>query len=228
MTSPVSSNPCSDCKLISVTPNAEDLIVYCARVSNPSNQNNKKTAPKLLRHLIEHGHWSPLEMAHMVIEVNTTRGISAQIIRHRSFSVQEFSQRYMDVSALGMPIVPHLRRQDTKNRQNSIDDIDLELKQKYETLIENHYKNSMGLYQKMLDNGIAKECARGILPMNSRSRLYLSGTIRSFVHYIAVRRRTDTQLEHRVIANEFENILEKWLPNVWSACNDMDWKFNLK
>ena len=131
----MTSFPSSDCKLVAITPEAENLIVYCARVSNPSNQSNAETAPKLIKYLIKHRHWSPFEMANMVVEINTTRSVAAQILRHRSFSYQEFSQRYSDVGALGSASVPQLRRQDLKNRQNSIDDLSAEYPEKLAELI---------------------------------------------------------------------------------------------
>jgi thymidylate synthase (FAD) len=222
------SSPYSDCKLVTITPDCEGHIVYCARVSNPTNQSNSLTAPKLVKYLIRHGHWSPFEMGHMVIEVNTTRAIAAQLLRHKTFAFQEFSQRYADVGQLGSPVIPHLRRQDLKNRQNSIDDLDSEMLAGYYRRIQTLFEDTEHLYREMVSNGVAKECARGILPLNSRSRLYVAGPIRTFLHYISVRRREDTQLEHRVIALEFEEILKKEMPNIWQACSEMEWKFNLK
>jgi thymidylate synthase (FAD) len=201
--------------LISITPNAEELIAYCARVSNPSNQANHETAPRLLRYLINHKHWSPFELAHMVVEINTTRSIAAQILRHRSFSFQEFSQRYAQVTA--PPEIPDLRRQDTKNRQNSIDDLDEAVKKNFEYRIGIAYSDSMRLYKDMLAAGVAKECAREVLPMASPTRLYMAGSIRSWLHYIDLRAANGTQEEHRRIAQQIKEILAQELPNIHEA-----------
>lgn len=206
----------SSSKLVSITPDAEKTIVYCARVSNPSGQNNDNYV-KLIRYLIKHQHWSPFEMANMVVEINTTRGISAQVLRHRSFSFQEFSQRYSDVGSLGSPAVPHLRRQDNSNRQNSIDDLTTEMVSGYYRRISQLFEDSQHLYQEMVSSGIAKECARGILPMNSRTRLYMNGTIRSWIHYLKIRSGVETQSEHRQIAIDILGIFEKELPTVYEA-----------
>jgi thymidylate synthase (FAD) len=200
--------------LVSITPDAQHLIAYCARVSNPSNQQNLDTEEKLLRYLITHKHWSPFEMAHMVIEINTTRAIAAQIIRHRSFAIQEFSQRYADVTCIGSPVIPALRRQDLKNRQNSIDDLDGEKRAIYLRRIASLFAESDDLYREMVSNGVAKECARSVLPLASPSRLYLSGSIRSYIHYCQVRCDPSTQLEHRVIAEEVRQILSQQLPAI--------------
>lgn len=207
----------SDCRLISVTPKAEETIVYCARVSNPSNQDNMDTAEKLLRYLVKHKHWSPFEMANMVVEINTTRAIAAQVLRHRSFSYQEFSQRYSDVGALGSAVMPHLRRQDLKNRQNSIDDLDPELIGSYYRRIGQIFEDTEHLYREMVSNGVAKECARGILPLNSPTRMYMNGTIRSWIHYLQIRSGVETQLEHRQIALSILDIFKKELPSIYSA-----------
>ena len=202
-------------QLISITPNAEELIAYCARVSNPANQNNQETAPRLIRYLINHQHWSPFELAHMVVEINTTRSIAAQILRHRSFSFQEFSQRYAEVT---LPAeIPDLRRQDTKNRQNSIDDLDEVVKKHLEYDIAKHYSQSYLLYKRMLEAGVAKECAREVLPMASPTRLYMSGSIRSWYHYIQLRTGHGTQHEHKLIANACAQILAKELPSIYDA-----------
>ena len=201
--------------LIHITPNAEELIAYMARVSNPSNQSNTKTSAKLISYLIEHHHWSPMEMVNMCVEINTTRSIAAQILRHRSFSFQEFSQRYAQVTTL--PEIPELRTQDTKNRQNSIDNLDKEIDGKYQHLIAKHYVDSYRLYQQMLDEGIAKECAREVLPLAAPTRLYMNGTIRSWLHYCDLRCGNGTQAEHRLIALQIQSLLKDHLPNVCEA-----------
>ena len=203
--------------LVSITPKAEELIAYCARVSNPSNQSNTESE-RLIKYLIKHKHWSPFEMAHMVLEINTTRAVAAQCLRHRSFSFQEFSQRYADVSLMDFASPPDLRRQDTKNRQNSIDDLDGDLVSGYRGEIEELYKASESLYKRLLDDGVAKECAREILPLGTPSRLYMSGTIRSWIHYIDLRRANGTQKEHQEIALGCAEILKEQLPNIYSAC----------
>ena len=185
--------------LVSVTPDAEKTIGYIARVSNPANQENPKVAG-LLKYCIKHGHWSVFEQATMTLEITTTRGLAAQILRHRSFCFQEFSQRYADSSALGDIKLPELRRQDTKNRQNSIDDIDPFLKQKYEILMQHHFKAGMELYQQMLEDNIAKECARFVLPLAVGTKLYMTGNLRSWIHYINLRTANGTQKEHMEIA----------------------------
>lgn len=200
--------------LVSITPDAQHLIAYCARVSNPSNQQNLDTEEKLLRYLITHRHWSPWEMAHMVIEINTTRAIAAQILRHRSFSFQEFSQRYADVTTIGSPVMPALRRQDHRNRQNSIDDLETKTKEIFYRRIGQLFAEADDLYREMVSNGVAKECARSVLPLASPSRLYMAGSIRSFIHYCQVRCDPSTQLEHRVIAEEVRQILCQQLPAI--------------
>ena len=188
-------------KLVSVTPDAEKHMAYCARVSNPNNQENDKFSG-LLKYCINHQHWSIFEQATMTLEINTTRGIAAQILRHRSFTYQEFSQRYADSSLLADDIpLPELRRQDTKNRQNSIDDIDPFTRQRYEILIQKHFREAMDLYREMLDEGIAKECARFVLPLATPTRLYMTGSVRSWIHYIDLRSANGTQKEHMDIAN---------------------------
>ena len=202
-------------KLVSITPSAEDLVAYCARVSNPTNQNNHETAPKLLKYLIKHRHWSPFEMANMVVEIKTNRGIAAQILRHRSFSFQEFSQRYAAVQSF--PQLPKLRRQDVKNRQNSIDDVDEDTQWYLEDEINELYTHSVGLYQKMLNMGIAKECAREVLPIGSETTLYMNGTLRSWLHYIDLRAAPETQLEHRMIAESVKDLIEQYCPNIYEA-----------
>ncbi len=211
------SRPSSKCKLIWITPDAEEIIAYLARVSNPAGQNNSETAPRLIRYLIKHLHWSPFEMASMCVEINTTRAISAQILRHRSMKFQEFSQRYADVGSLGSANLPHLRRQDLKNRQNSIDDLKPELVSEYYRRISTLYEESQHLYQEMVSNGVAKECAREILPLGSPTRLYMKGDLRSWLFYVAVRSGPETQLEHREIALEIKDILQKEVPTICQA-----------
>ena len=186
--------------LVSVTPDAEKTIGYIARVSNPANQENPKVAG-LLKYCIKHGHWSVFEQATMTLEISTTRGLAAQILRHRSFCFQEFSQRYADSSLLGEKIsLPELRLQDHKNRQNSIDAIDPWKKQKYEILMQQYFKQGMELYQQMLEDDIAKECARFVLPLAVGTKLYMTGNLRSWIHYINLRTANGTQKEHMDIA----------------------------
>lgn len=204
-------------KLVSITPKAEEQIVYMARVSNPNNQNNMETAPRLIKYLIKHKHWSPFEMASMQVEIETTRAVAAQVLRHRSFSFQEFSQRYSSVDQLGDFGVPHLRSQDTKNKQASHDNLDPEFTDLMGKKIETLYRQSIDLYEYMLSQGVAKECARSILPLGTPTRLYMSGSIRSWIHYIQIRAGVETQLEHRLIANAVKDIFEEQLPNVYEA-----------
>ena len=201
--------------LVSITPDAEELIAYCARVSNPANQNNTQTSPRLLKYLIKHRHWSPFEMANMVVEIKTSRAIAAQILRHRSFSFQEFSQRYAEVESIPSP--PYLRRQDTKNRQNSIDDLDVHTKLYWQNEIDELYQKSQDVYQRMLKQGIAKECAREVLPIGSDTTLYMNGTIRSWLHYIDLRAAPETQLEHRRIAEGCKMLINDNMPDVYEA-----------
>ena len=199
-------------KLISVTPDAEKTMAYIARVSNPKNQTNENYA-KLLGYCIKHNHWSVFEQSFMTLEIETTRGLAAQILRHRSFTFQEFSQRYADSSLLSTNIpLPELRRQDTKNRQNSIDDIDEFKVQKYQMLMQDHFRDAMALYQTMLDEGIAKECARFVLPLATPTRLYMAGSCRSWITYIALREKNGTQKEHMDIAKECKKIFAEQFP----------------
>jgi len=200
--------------LVHITPNAEALISYMARVSNPSNQSNTETSQRLIRYLIEHQHWSPFEMVNMCVEINTTRSIAAQILRHRSFSFQEFSQRYSDISSIGSPAIPALRRQDTKNRQNSIDDLDYLRQDLYSAKIQHLFDESYRLYNELLEEGVAKECAREVLPLATSTRLYMNGSIRSWIHYCQLRCGNGTQLEHRIIANGVYELLQEHLPSV--------------
>jgi len=204
-------------KLISVTPDAEKHMAYCARVSNPANQENEKISG-LLKYCINHQHWSIFEQAYMTLEINTTRGLAAQILRHRSFTYQEFSQRYADSSLLGDIIpVPDLRRQDTKNRQNSIDDIDPFTRQEFEIKIRQHFDEGMKLYQDMLNASIAKECARFVLPLAVPTKIYMTGSVRSWIHYIDLRSANGTQKEHMDIANECKCIFAGEFPTVAEA-----------
>ncbi|MBG46616.1 MAG: thymidylate synthase (FAD) [Euryarchaeota archaeon] len=214
--------------LVSVTPDAEKTIGYVARVSNPNNQDNPKV-DKLLAYCIKHGHWSIFEQAHMTLEINTTRGIAAQILRHRSFTFQEFSQRYADTNLLDQPEVPDLRRQDDKNRQNSIDDIAETEKAYLQGRISQYFKEGMDLYNDLLSKGIAKECARFVLPLATPTRIYMTGSARSWMHYIQLRTANGTQKEHMDIANlcrdhficNFPTIAKAldWCPQVEDDCD---------
>jgi thymidylate synthase (FAD) len=210
--------PLMSAKLIWITPAAEHQIEYCARVSNPKGQQTLDTTGKLLKYLVKHKHWSPFEMASACFEINTTRDISAQILRHRSFSFQEFSQRYASTTeGLGGIDIPQLRRQDHTNRQNSTNDLSREETQSFYRRISSLFEDAEHLYQEMLSSGVAKESARKILPMNSPTRLYMAGTIRSWIHYLQVRRGPETQVEHRVIAEEINRILNDEMPNLWEV-----------
>ena len=203
--------------LVSVTPHAEKTMAYVARVSNPKNQDNEKFAG-LLRYCIQHGHWSVFEQAHMTVEINTTRGLAAQILRHRSFTFQEFSQRYADSSLLEETIpVPELRRQDEKNRQNSTDDLDNMLVMGYNTRMRAHFNDAMKLYQDMLKDGVAKECARFVLPLATPTRLYMTGSCRSWVHYIHLRSAHGTQKEHMEVVKQIRSIFKEEFPTVSEA-----------
>ena len=204
-------------RLISVTPDAEKTMGYVARVSNPSNQENPKVAG-LLKYCVNHQHWSVFEQAFMTLEIETTRGLAAQILRHRSFTYQEFSQRYADSSLLAETIpLPDLRRQDTKNRQNSIDDIDPFVRQDFQIKMQKHFEEGMKLYQEMLDASIAKECARFVLPLAVPTKLYMSGSCRSWIHYITLRSANGTQKEHMDIANACKGIFVEQFPTVAEA-----------
>ena len=204
-------------KLVSITPDAEKTMAYIARVSNPKNQDNEKFAG-LLSYCIKHGHWSVFEQSHMTLEIETTRGLAAQILRHRSFTYQEFSQRYADSSLLADTIpIPELRRQDTKNRQNSIDDLDPKDRQHYEIEMQKHFDAAMKLYKKMLDAGIAKECARFVLPLATPTRLYMTGSCRSWIHYINLRSAHGTQKEHTEIVQKWRKIFVVEFPSVAEA-----------
>jgi len=216
----------SSVKLIWVTPDAEGVISYCARVSNPQNQDNLDTAPKLIKYCIKNRHWSIFEQANMCVEINTTRAISAQILRHRSFTFQEFSSRYQDVGILGSSVIPHLRRQDQKNRQNSVDDLTTETTQRLYRRIGTLFEDAEHLYKEMLSEGVAKECARSVLPLASPTRLYANGTIRSWLTYIALREKHGTQREHMVIAKDIKTILCGQLPTIADALggNNVEWE----
>ena len=202
-------------ELVHVTPKAEELIAYMARVSNPKNQNNHETSPRLIRYLIKHKHWSPFEMVNMCVEIRTTRSIAAQILRHRSFSFQEFSQRYSEVYSL--PVLPRLREQDLINRQNSTPTLDPSLVDSLTDDIERHYDNCMKLYHQLLDKGVAKECAREVLPLSTPTRMYMNGTLRSWLHYCDLRTANGTQYEHKLIADEVQDIIMTQFPMVAAA-----------
>ena len=204
-------------KLIQATPNPEETMAYIARVSNPANQDNP-SFEGLLKYCIKHGHWSVFEQAFMTVEIETTRAIAAQILRHRSFTYQEFSQRYADSSLLAQNIpMFDLRSQDTKNRQNSIDDVSDETRKMYEDLISKHFAEAMDLYKNMLDSGIAKECARMVLPLATPTRIYMTGSCRSWVHYISLRSANGTQKEHMEIADGCKTIFCEQFPTVGKA-----------
>jgi len=200
-------------KLIWITTDAEKIIAYCARVS--SNNQDNPNIEKLIRYCAKQGHWSIFEMASMCIEINTTRAISAQILRHRSFHFQEFSQRYAKVEQ--DLEIPELRRQDLKNRQNSIRDLDDKLIEEIQKEIMDHFKKTKDLYKKILDKSVAKECARMILPMCSPTRIYMNGTIRDWIHYLKVRCDKSTQLEHRLIALKIKEIFKEHLPIIYNS-----------
>ena len=202
--------------LITVTPDAEKHIAYCARVSNPKNQDNESIAG-LLKYCIKHQHWSIFEQAFMTLEIETTRGLAAQILRHRSFTYQEFSQRYAESTALGDIELPELRRQDDKNRQNSIDDLDPKVVDKLNRQMNTLFSSAYSLYNQMLEAGVAKECARFVLPLATPTRLYMSGTVRSWLHYIELRSGHGTQKEHKEIANECKSIFSEQFPTIASA-----------
>ena len=206
-------------KLIQITPNPEEQIAYIARVSNPNNQDNPDYA-KLLAYCIKHQHWSIFEQAFMTLEIETTRGLAAQILRHRSFTFQEFSQRYADTSLMtkgSLIPLPELRRQDLKNRQNSTDDLDPEKVKMLEKEIAQHFHDAQDLYRYMIDMGVAKECARFVLPLAVPTRLYMSGSVRSWIHYIDLRSNHGTQKEHKDIAEQCRDIFKEQLPVVSEA-----------
>ena len=204
-------------KFVSITPDAEKMMAYIARVSNPSNQQNENYSG-LLKYCIKHNHWSVFEQSSMTLEIETTRGLAAQILRHRSFTFQEFSQRYADTKLLDTEIpVPDLRSQDLKNRQNSNDDIPQEKKEEYQALIARHFEDSMNLYNALLENGVAKECARFVLPLATPTRLYMTGSCRSWVHYINLRSAHGTQKEHMDVVEKARSIFVEQFPAVSEA-----------
>ena len=207
-------------KLVSVTPNAERHIAYCARVSNPKNQFNNSSAG-LLKYCIQNQHWSIFEHAFLTVEINTSLAIATQILRHRSFTFQQFSQRYADSTELQVKLpVPELRRQDTKNRQNSTDDLDADVSISFNVKIEEHFKQAIEIYQDMLNAGVAKESARFVLPQATQTRLYMSGSVRSWIHYIDLRSAQGTQAEHKEIAEKCKCIFVDEFPTIASA---LDW-----
>jgi thymidylate synthase (FAD) len=205
----------STVKLIHYTHDGDDLVSYMARVSNPDNQNNTETSAKLIKYLIKHKHWSPFEMVNMCVEINTTRSIAAQILRHRSFSFQEFSQRYAGVT--DKPDALNIRRQDGKNRQNSIDDIDPYTQQDFQIKASQVYDMAYTLYNEMLAAGVAKECAREVLPLSTPTRLYMNGTLRSWLHYTGLRCANGTQVEHQEIAQQCRDLIQQCYPQVYAA-----------
>jgi len=219
----------SNVKLIACTGGAgelegkspQDVISYVARVSNPHNQENFRTAAGLLKYCITHAHWSIFETASMTLEINTSRGIAAQVLRHRSFCFQEFSQRYADTKLLNQVIpIPNLRKQDKKNRQNSTNDLPPGMINEYQKKIEKHFEAGMKLYNNLLDNGVAKECARFVLPLNTPTRIYMTGTCRSWVHYINLRTSNGTQQEHMELAENCREVFRTVFPDVAKA---LDW-----
>jgi thymidylate synthase (FAD) len=216
----------SEVKLIAITQgagelieqNAQEVISYIARVSNPNNQLNFDTAAGLLRYCIKHKHWSPFEHAYMTLEINTTRAIAPQILRHRSFTYQEFSQRYADTNLLSdSPVIPDLRRQDTKNRQNSTDDMGEYVKLGLQGEISEYFTQGQNLYNRLLEKGVAKECARAVLPLNTPTRIYMTGSARSWVHYIDLRSANGTQKEHMIIAENCKAVFKTQFPTLAEA-----------
>ena len=203
-------------QLISVTPDAEKTMAYIARVSNPSNQDNEKFAG-LLGYCIKHNHWSVFEQSSMTLEIETNRAIAAQILRHRSFTFQEFSQRYADSTKLGEIPIPDYRRHDTKNRQNSTDDLDPFVKQVIEKQTKTLFSSATALYEQMLSEGVAKECARMVLPLATPTKIYMTGSCRSWIHYINLRSGHGTQKEHMLIANECKEVFVEQFPVVSEA-----------
>ncbi len=203
-------------ELVSVTPSAEEMITFCARVSNPNNQTNMDTAPKLIKYLIKHQHWSPFELASMTLQIKTSRGISPQILRHRSFTFQEFSQRYAAVDDSGL-VIYAARRQDDKNRQNSIDDLAEEIQKEWHDRQLANWKTSFEHYSWALNAGIAKECARFVLPLGTATTMYMAGTVRSWIHYIQLRTENGTQAEHKEIAEDCKKEFSNQFPMIAEA-----------
>ena len=202
--------------LVTVTPDAEKMMAYIARVSNPKNQDNQDFK-KLIQYCIKHEHWSVFEQAYMTLQIETNRGIAAQILRHRSFTFQEFSQRYADSTQLGEIPIPELRRQDKKNRQNSISNLPTNVSKDFQQRIEVQFKEILNLYQEMLEKGVAKECARFILPLATPTRIYMTGSCRSWIHYINLRSGHGTQKEHLIIPNQSKKIFSQQFPIVSEA-----------
>jgi thymidylate synthase (FAD) len=201
-----------------VDKNAQEVISYVARVSNPNNQLNFDTTAGLLRYCIKHEHWSIFEQAYMTLEINTTRGIAAQILRHKSFTFQEFSQRYADTNLLSEDIeIPELRRQDLKNRQNSVDDLQEEQVFVMNKMIQDLFRDSQDTYNYLLGQGVAKECARFVLPLATPTRIYMTGSCRSWIHYINLRSSHGTQKEHMDIAEGCRTIFKQQFPSVSQA-----------
>ena len=200
--------------LVHTTPDAEKLIAYMARVSNPDNQDNPESE-RLIRYLIKHKHWSPFEMVNMCVQIETTRSVAAQILRHRSFSFQEFSQRYAQVAEPAF--IPALRRQDTKNRQNSIADLEQSTVDEFNIKINSLFELSESLYNEMLQAGVAKECARDVLPLSTPTKLYMNGTLRSWLHYCDLRCANGTQYEHKLIADQVKDLIEQEFPTIYAA-----------
>ena len=216
----------SEVKLIATTTGAgelegkgpQEVISYTARISNPHNQENYRTASGLLKYCIKHAHWSIFETASMTLEINTNRGIAAQVLRHRSFTFQEFSQRYADTKLLDQTIpVPSLRKQDQKNRQNSTNDLPPGMVEDYQKKISKHYQDGMDLYNNLLDNGVAKECARFVLPLSTRTRIYMTGSCRSWIHYINLRTANGTQAEHMELAENCKKVFTQVFPDISEA-----------
>ena len=205
--------------LVTATPDAEKTMAYIARVSNPKNQENEDFA-KLLSYCIKHEHWSVFEQAFMTIQIETTRGIAAQILRHRSFTFQEFSQRYAQTNSLGDIELPELRRQDLKNRQNSTDDLESEIVEKLNKQMITLFSSSQSLYNQMIESGVAKECARMVLPLCTPTRIYMTGSCRSWIHYINLRSAHGTQKEHMDIAKACQKVFIEQFPSVSEA---LDW-----
>ena len=200
--------------LVHTTPDAEQLIAYMARVSNPDNQDNPESE-RLIRYLIKHKHWSPFEMVNMCVQIETTRSVAAQILRHRSFSFQEFSQRYAQVTEPAL--IPKLRSQDTKNRQNSIDNLDPVTVDEFNIKMNSLFELSENLYNEMLAAGVAKECARDILPLSTPTKLYMNGTLRSWLHYCDLRCGNGTQYEHKLIADQVKALIDQEFPTIYAA-----------
>ena len=220
----------SEVKLIATTTGAgelegkgpQEVISYTARISNPHNQENYRTATGLLKYCIKHAHWSIFETASMTLEINTNRGIAAQVLRHRSFTFQEFSQRYADTKLLDQTIpLPSLRKQDKKNRQNSTNDLPPGMVEEYKKKIKKHYEDGMDLYNNLLDNGVAKECARFVLPLSIRTRIYMTGSCRSWIHYINLRTAPGTQAEHMELAENCKEVFTQVFPDIAEA---LEWQ----